>query len=35
MLANRGVFADLSCNLQEFKFENNVPYEADEVDGHV
>ena len=29
MLTNRGVLADLSCNLQEFKFEDNVSYEAD------
>jgi hypothetical protein len=35
MLTNRGVLADLSRNLQEFKFEDNVPNEADEVDGHV
>lgn len=35
MLTNRGVFTDLSCNLQQFKFEDNVPNEADEVDGHV
>ena len=35
MMANRGVLADLSCNLQEFKFEDNVPNEADEADGHV
>jgi hypothetical protein len=35
MLTNRGVFADLSCNLQQFEFKDNVPNEADEVDGHV
>ena len=35
MLTDRGVLADLSCNLQEFEFEDNVPNEADEVDSHV
>ena len=35
MLTDRWVFADLPCNLQEFNFEDNVPDEADEVDGHV
>jgi hypothetical protein len=35
MSTDQLVFADLPCNLQEFKLEDNVPNEADEVDGHV
>ena len=35
MLANRRVFADLSCNLQEFEPKDYMSNEAYEVDGHV
>jgi hypothetical protein len=35
MVTNGRVFADLSCDSQKFKLEDNVPDEANEVDDHV
>lgn len=35
VLANQGVIADLSCDMQELELEHSVPDEAYKMDGHI